>query len=163
MGTINYESDENEMDIDTEGTIEEIFERKLIDTKVYRWDDPSMLYSLGSILKLMINSRRTHISSISATSFKDRVMWHLVKVDDLQPWGWSKLNVKKIHWRRMINRNTGSVVVFAMLGRGADGKVLLIANSKGEVAALKLVKMEKPIAGMYCSFINHRKHLCGGS
>ena len=161
MGTINYESDENEMDIDTEGTIEEITERKLMATKVYKWDDPAMLYSLGSILKQMTTSRRRHISSISASSLNDRVMWHLVKVDDLQPWGWSKLNAKKIHWRRMINRNTRNVVVLAMLGRGADGKVLLVANNKGEVAALKLVKIEKPIAGMYCCFINHRKHLCG--
>ena len=159
LSTFMYESDENEMDIDTEGKIEEISELKLIATNVYKWDDPKMLYSLGSILKQMTNSRRMRISAISASSLKNRVMWHLVKVDDSQPWGWSKLNVKKIHWRRMIARNTGSVVVLALLGRGADGKVLLVANSKGEVAALKLVNMERPKTGMNRCFINHRKTL----
>lgn len=32
------------------------------------------------------------------------------------------------------------MVVLGMLGKGADGKVLLVANNKGQVAAVKLVE-----------------------
>ena len=59
-------------------------------------------------------------------------MCHIIKTDEALAWGWSKLICKNILlWTRMINKKTENAVVLGMLGKGADGNVLLVANKKG--------------------------------
>ena len=142
MGPVDYNYESDEMEIDTiddiDGEIEIISKKKLIATKIYKWDDTELLYALGAALKQMHESCRTH--SNDSSSLTNKVMWHLARIASAQPWGWATLKVNKLLWKKMIDDRTDSVVVLAMLGKGADGKVLLVANCKGQVAAMKLVK-----------------------
>ena len=46
----------------------------------------------------------------------------------------------KLHWRSMISEKTDKVVVLGLLGKGADGKVLLVANKMGQVSVMKIIK-----------------------
>jgi hypothetical protein len=143
MPPIQHDSDV-EMEIEQEdGEIQEEEERKLTGTKVYKWNDQEMLFMLGSVLKQMSLSKMTQISIVTEDSIQDRVMWHLIKTETVSPWGWAKLSVSKLHWRSMINTSTNNVVILGMLGKGADGKVVLVANNKGQVSAMKLVRTEE--------------------
>jgi hypothetical protein len=140
MGQVQFDGDDD-MDVEEQvGVIQEESEIKLIGTKVYKWNDKEMLYTLGAVLKQMASSRRTLISSVTNESLKERVMWHLIKTDTVLPWGWAKLSVSKLHWNRMIGPDTKNVIVLGLLGQGADGKVLLVACKKGHVSAMKLIK-----------------------
>ena len=143
MPPIQHDSDvemENEQE---DGEIQEENERKLIGTKIYKWNDQEMLFMLGSVLKQMSLSKMTQISIVTEDSIQDRVMWHLIKTETRSPWGWAKLSVSKLHWKTMISTGTNNVVVLGMLGKGSDGKVLLVANKKGQVSAMKLLKLEE--------------------
>ena len=143
MPPIQHDSDV-EMEIEQEdGEIQEEEERKLTGTKVYKWNDQEMLFMLGSVLKQMSLSKMTQISIVTEDSIQDRVMWHLIKTETVSPWGWAKLSVSKLHWRSMINTSTNNVVILGMLGKGADGKVVLVANNKGQVSAMKLLRTEE--------------------
>jgi hypothetical protein len=143
MGPIQYDSDD-EMEIEQEdGEIQEEKEMRLTGTEVYKWNDQEMLFTLGSVLKQMSLSKMTQISIVTEDSIKGRVMWHLVKTDTVSPWGWAKLSVSKLHWRSMINTSTNNVVILGMLGKGADGKVVLVSNNKGQVSAMKLLRTEE--------------------
>ncbi|KAJ2992248.1 hypothetical protein HDV02_003179 [Globomyces sp. JEL0801] len=95
---------------------------------------------LGSVLKQMSLSKMTQRSIVTEESIQNRVMWHLIKTDNVLPWGWANLSVSKLQWRSMINTSTDSVVVLGILGKGADGKVVLVANKKGQVSAMKLLR-----------------------
>jgi hypothetical protein len=133
-----------EMEIEqADGNIQEEEERKLTGTKVYKWDDHEMLFMLGSVLKQMSLSKMTQISNVTEDSIKDRIMWHLITTETVSPWGWAKLSVSKLRWRRMIRTSTTNVVILGMLGKGADGKVVLVANNKGQVSAIKLLRTEE--------------------
>ena len=150
MPPIQHDSDvemENEQDgeiqEEQDGEIQEENERKLIGTKIYKWNDQEMLFILGSVLKQMSLSKMTQISIVTEDSIQDRVMWHLIKTETRSPWGWAKLSVSKLHWKTMISTGTNNVVVLGMLGKGSDGKVLLVANKKGQVSAMKLLKLEE--------------------
>jgi hypothetical protein len=90
----------------------------------------------------MIQSQRTKLSNININFGinSNRIMWHLVKKPEKSPWGWSSISIKKLNWIDMINLNTNIVVVLGMLGRGADGKVLLVCNKIGQISAMKLLK-----------------------
>ena len=143
MPPIQHDSDV-EMEIEQEdGEIQEEKERKLTGTKVYKWNDQEMLFMLGSVLKQMSLSKMTQISRVTEDSIQDRVMWHLIKTETVYPWGWAKLSVSKLHWRSMIEASTNNVVILGMLGKGADGKVVLVANKKGQVSAIKLLRTEE--------------------
>jgi hypothetical protein len=124
---------------DEEGDMEKISDSELLASKVYKWDDPEMLRALGSVLKAMYLSQRKEVMSISEAALQDRIMWYLVQVPTQQPWGWAKLKVNRLKWHCMIRAGTTEVCVLCLLGRGADGKVFLVANKFGEVAAMKLV------------------------
>ena len=92
-----------------------------------------MLLNLGSILKQMNQSQCTKLSNIKPEINSNRIMWHLVKKQEKSSWGWSSITIKKLNWIDMINSNTNNVVVLGMLGRGADGKVLLVCYKKGQI------------------------------
>lgn len=124
--------------VDSNASIKSVDEKKMHASRIYKWDQPEMLFALGSVLKKMFASRRTKANIFDETGGK--VMWHLVLTETEQHWGWATLKVEQLFWTKMIARNTKNVVVLAMLGKGADGKVLLVANSKGEVGAMKLVR-----------------------
>ena len=124
--------------VDSNASIKSVDVKKMHASRIYRWDEPEMLFALGSVLMKMFGSRRTEANILDETGGK--VMWHLVLMETEQHWGWATLKVEQLFWTKMIARNTKNVVVLAMLGKGADGKVLLVANSKGEVGAMKLVR-----------------------
>jgi Family of unknown function (DUF5898) len=145
MGPVEYDSDgEDDMDIEQEiGEIQEITEKKLLATGVYKWDDQNMLFALGSVLKQMSSSQRTQARVVNESTLKDRLMWHLVRTDKILSWGWAKFSASHLKWKKMLDMSTNGIVVLCMLGLGADGKVLLVANKKGQVAALKMVKIKE--------------------
>jgi hypothetical protein len=143
VGLIQYDDDDDDDDKDAEqedGVIKEEEKMQLFASNVYRWDDKEMLFMLGSVLKQMALSKRTLISTTTDQSINHRVMWHLIKTDSVLPWGWANLSVSKLHWRSMISEQTDKVVVLGLLGKGADGKVLLVANKMGQVSAMKIIK-----------------------
>ncbi len=111
----------------------------LLSTKVYKWDDPEMLRTLGGVLKAMCESARVEVSVVSSETLSSRLMWFLLRREDLQPWGWASLSVDALHWRSTMRISTSQVVVLCCLGHGADGKALLVANQFGEIGVLKLL------------------------
>lgn len=132
---------EYEVDVESDqadnNSIEPMEERKLLATKIFKWDDQELLFALGSVLKAMCSSVPTQVQTLNSLS--TRVMYHIVRTERTQPWGWATLKAKKLFWRSMIGTKCDSVVVLSMLGIGADGKVLLVADKNGYTAAMKLV------------------------
>lgn len=83
----------------------------LLATKVYKWDDPEMLRVLGGVVSAMCRSARSEFSVFSPETLSKRLMWCLVRTDDLQPWGWANLDVDALRWGRTMRSNTSEVVV----------------------------------------------------
>jgi hypothetical protein len=81
---------------DVYGEIELISKKRLVATKIYKWDDPGMLYALGACLKQRHESCTTF--SNDSLSIINKV------IDSNQPWGWATLKVNKLLWRKMWNR-----------------------------------------------------------
>lgn len=122
MGLIEF-GDDVEMDVEQQdGEIQKEEKRVMFGTRVYKWVEKEMLFTLGSILKQMSLSRRTLIPTCTPETIKKRVMWNLIKTDKVLPWGWAKLSISKLCWTRMIGLGTSRVVVLGLLGEGADGK-----------------------------------------
>lgn len=85
MGQAQFDGDDDDDMEEQVGVIQKEREVELFATKVYKWEDKEMLFTLGSVLKQMSLSRRTLISSVTNESLKERVMWHLIKSDIVLP------------------------------------------------------------------------------
>jgi hypothetical protein len=139
---------DTDMDVDSNSVLEDFEEAeddidvvtpKLLATKIYKWNDPATLRCIGSTLKQMFNSG---IKRVNIDSLGSRVMWHLVKVNELRKWGFARSPFESLQRNVMINKRTTNVYVVCILGSGSDGKVLLVANKRGQTAAMKLAKLK---------------------
>ena len=136
IGPFDFDDD---VEVPVAGEIEPVVAKKLLASKIYKWDDKEMLFALGSTLKQMAKSVRTQKSSNLWAPHNSRVMWSLVRVDTVQSWGWSTLSISKLLCNTMIDTHTTTVVVLGMLGNGVYRKVLLFANKRGQVSVMKLL------------------------
>ena len=68
-----------------------------LDPSIKCFDDCEMLFALGSVLKTMVHSSRNKMLDESQP-FKGKHMWHLIRMETKQPWGWSMLNLNVLNW-----------------------------------------------------------------
>ncbi len=83
-----------------------------------------MLFALGAVLKHMYDARRQGMRNLLGV--ENRLMWHLVKSENVRTWGWATVKAKalSLQWSVMPRRETGEVMVLCMLGHGSDCKGL---------------------------------------
>jgi anti-sigma-K factor RskA len=95
MSTTEYHSDHAEGETpagDKLALLGPAQKKKLLSTKIYKWDDQNMQFALGSTLESMSVASKKQSSSIK------KVLWHLVKTDHLTHCGWCNLKIEKIRW-----------------------------------------------------------------
>jgi hypothetical protein len=131
--------DEDAADGDGFGREEEF---QFVASKVYKWDESEMLQVLGGVLQQMAAASQDMSVRVDDGQWSKRIMWHLIKMNSKQPWGWATLAANQPRWHKFFTESTQSVVVLSMLGHGADGKALLVANSSGNVGVLKMMHGE---------------------